>query len=88
MAVQGTQPLLADPPNRACEQEEAGEAMKLKRWGGIPLWEWGCYGCDEERLEHGGEAREVVSQARTHTRKTGHSTWLHNILMWDIELKP
>lgn len=54
----------------------------LQRWGGIPLWEWGCFVC---RNSEGGEARAVVAEAKAHTRETGHSTWLHNILMWNIE---
>lgn len=59
-------------------------SMKLKRSGGTPLWEWGCYRCDPLTIKEGGEARTVVAAARRHTRETGHATWLHNILMWDI----
>jgi hypothetical protein len=58
--------------------------MKLKRSGGSPLWEWGCYTCDSLNIVEGGEARAVVVAAKQHTRATGHPTWLHNILMWDI----
>lgn len=58
---------------------------KLLRSGGLPLWQWGCWDCDSLTIQGDGEARAVVGQARAHTRKTGHPTWLHNILMWTIE---
>jgi hypothetical protein len=65
--------------------------MKLERLGGYPLWEWGCNDCTSLSsggtlpiVEEGGEARAVVAAARRHTRTTGHATWVHNILMWDI----
>lgn len=63
-------------------------ASRLVRSGGVPLWEWGCYGCDSLTVHGGGEARAVVSKAKRHTRETGHSIWLHNILMWDIKRIP
>ncbi|KKL10748.1 hypothetical protein LCGC14_2552730 [marine sediment metagenome] len=59
--------------------------MKLKRSGGLPLWEWGCNDCNSLKVKDGGEARMVVAAARRHSRETHHSTWLHNILMWTIE---
>ena len=66
--------------------DAAAAMMKLKRSGGLPLWEWGCNDCDSLEVKAGGEARMVVAAARRHSRETHHSTWLHNILIWTIEM--
>lgn len=63
---------------------ERAVSEKLLRSGGLPLWEWGCEICRPTSIE-GGEARVCVAAAKAHTRQTGHPTWLHNIVMWDIK---